>query len=188
MDWSLSLLSRHTADKPWHGEEDIRPGRKGGSRDEGREGDQAPDVTSATTTPQGPPGHGNLALLHPNPPPILRPVPPPAWDLFCLAGTPALPLVSLTLSYYCLCLLIFLFSFLSFSVFVCLSVYVPMNTSSYLTLDSSLDMKWNYEIEVKVKWLKVPSTLPPGGKQLQVILQLTKKKERKTWLKKSYPN
>lgn len=64
MDWSLPLLSRQAVDKPGDG-----PGRKGRGRDEGREEGPVPDVTSAITTPQGPPGHGNLAHLHPTPPP-----------------------------------------------------------------------------------------------------------------------
>lgn len=102
MDGSLPLLGRPAADKPGHREEDTGPGRKGSSGDEGREGGRPPDVTSATATPQGPPGHGNFARLHPAlPPSMLRPVPPPVWDLLCLAGTPALPLISLTLSHYC---------------------------------------------------------------------------------------
>lgn len=105
MHRALPLLRRPAADQPM----DTRPGRKGSSRDGGKEGGgreegRAPDVTSATTAPQGPPGHGNLACLHPElPPSEQRAVLAPAWDLQCMAesGSPThLPPLS-----HCCCFL-----------------------------------------------------------------------------------
>lgn len=61
----------------------------------------------------------------PKPPPsMLQPVPPRAWDLLCLAGTPVLPLISLTLSHRCSCVLSFPL-FLSVYNSVCLHLYKP---------------------------------------------------------------
>lgn len=64
MDERLPLFTRWSADKPGHAEEDGGPeGKEIAARDQGIF--QAPDVTSATTTPQGPAGHGNFTSLHP---------------------------------------------------------------------------------------------------------------------------
>lgn len=98
MDERLPLFTRWSADKPGHAEEDSEPeGREIAARDEGSF--QAPDVTSATTTPQGPAGHGNFTRPHPNS------TPSPFWDQFLhwpgtdsgWPKTPGLWLVSLTL-------------------------------------------------------------------------------------------
>lgn len=71
MDERLPLFSRWSADKYRHAEEDGGPeGREIAARDE--ENFQAPDVTSATTTPKGPVGHGNFPCLHPNSTPLLH--------------------------------------------------------------------------------------------------------------------
>lgn len=81
MDERLPLFSRWSADKHGHAEEDGGPeGSETAARDEGNF--QAPDVTSATTTPQGPCGAWELPLSPPklHPSSILEPVPLLAWN------------------------------------------------------------------------------------------------------------
>lgn len=121
MDERLPLFSRWSADKHGHAEEDGGPkGREIAARDEGNF--QAPDVTSATTTPQGPAGHGNFPCLHPNS------TPPPFWDQFLYrpgtgssrAATPVLSPVSLTL-------------FLTFNSFF-INLFLPVFRFSYTHL------------------------------------------------------
>lgn len=113
MDERLPLFSRWSADKYRHAEEDGGPeGREIAARDE--ENFQAPDVTSATTTPKGPVGHGNFPCLHPNSTPssILGPVPLLAWNWLCLGKNSRLflwPCFGLSIHYSSI------FSFLSFT-------------------------------------------------------------------------
>jgi len=66
MDWR----SQETGDRrEERGRHQTREEGKRSGDEEREEGGRAPDVTSATATPKGPPGHGNFSHLHPTAPP-----------------------------------------------------------------------------------------------------------------------
>lgn len=131
----LPLFSRWSADK--HEEDGGPEGREIAARDEGNF--QAPDVTSATATPQGPVGHENFPCLHPNS------TPPPFWDQFLYwpgtDSTPVLSPVSLTL-------------FLTFN-----SLFINLFIPSLLILYISVALNHKPRIEFLVQFILFQSFL-----------------------------